>query len=243
MDQRVDFGPMMDVSTTSFTPVNSGAIGSVAPIVSAWQKVKGLESIVAQLTAAGGANIVWTVQVSNDDAATKVAIETASMPNQPTYPTGVNGSSSPVIPTWGYKYLRLTATPQIVAGSVTATFNGKMTSRPVDLAQDHHGSVFLYVPAADTLAGQFALEASNDWSGIFGRPKGNALVLADGQWADPKPIAIPALVASTGQKTLVNLGLTTEGASGIIHYGALRVLFTPTAGFGNPQAFGMFKAA
>jgi hypothetical protein len=243
MENKFNRAALLDVQTTSFTPV-SGAISGVTPKVSAWQKVKGVESIAMNLATTGTVNGLWTIQVSNDEEATKTPIETASFPSQPTYPTGVASSGNPVVPTWGYHFMQITFTPSAGAGNATATLNGRITSRPQDMAQVTLGSLFLYCPAADTLAGQFGIEASNDWGGIGWSTGANKLVIADGQWTDvlPSPV-IAALVASTGQKRLVRLGVSTDGADGVIEYGAVRVFMTPTAGFGNPAAFGMFKAA
>lgn len=242
MDQKANLGKLLDVTTTAFTPINAAIVG-VTPMLSAWQKVKGVESIAMNLATTGTVNGVWTVQVSRDEQAVKTPIETASFPSQPTYPTGVASSGNPVIPTWGYPYMQVTFTPSAGAGNAVMTLNGRITSRPVDLAQVHIGSAFLFCPAADTLAGQFGLEASNDWGGVFAGTGANKLAIADGQWTDvlPSPV-IAALVASTGQKRLVRLGISTDGADGVIEYGALRAFMTPTAGFGNPQVFGMFKA-
>lgn len=230
--------PIMDVGTTAFTPV-SGAIAGVTPKVSAAQKVAGLESIAMNLATTGTVNGLWTVQISNDGV---TWIESASLPSQPTYPTGVASSGNPVVPTWGSRFMQITFTPSAGAGNATATFNGRMTSRPVDLARLTSGSAFLYCPAADTLAGQFGIECSNNWGEIGNATDAKKLAIADGQWTDvlPSPV-IAALVASTGQRRLVRLTISTDGAGGVIEYGAVRVHFTPTAGFGNPAAFGMFK--
>jgi len=230
--------PIMDVSTTAFTPIN-GAIAGVTPMLSGWQKVAGLESLAVQQQLTGTVAGTWTVQGSPDGGTTVVQL--ATYPSQPNY-QNVVGTSSPVQPTYGFPYIQFTFTPSGGAGNCVLTFNGRMTSRPVDMARFYAGSVFLYCPAADTLAGQFGIECSNDWGGIGNATGANKLAIADGQWTDilPSPV-IAVLVASTGQKRLVRMTISTDGATGTIEYGAARVFFTPTAGFGHPQAFGMFK--
>ncbi len=241
MENKFNKGKLIDAAWTSFTPV-SGAIAGVTPKVSSPQQVAGLESITMNLVTTGTVNGLWTIQVRNNPE--DAWLESASLPGQPTYPTGVASTGNPVVPTWGYRYMQITFTPSAGAGNATATLNGRMTSRPVDLAQVTLGSLFLFVAAADTLAGQFGIECSNDWGEIGNGTGAKKLVIADGQWTDvlPSPV-IAALVASTGQKRLVRLGVSTDGADGVIEYGAVRVHFTPTAGFGSPLVSGMFKAA
>ncbi len=229
----------------ALTPMAVGAITIGVPRSSSWIKVVGVESFTATLTATGTANGTWTVQGSQSDDLVKPAdsiVETGTLPEQPTYPTGVAGTGDVVIPTWGYRWIRVTFNPTAGAGNSSVTFKGRITGSPIDLAQDHMGSIQLFVAAADTLAGQFKIECSNNWSGIFQGSKGGGKVIADGRWIDALPSpAIAALVASTGQDRLVRLGISTDGADGVIEYGGVRVVFTWSAGFGSPAAYGIFK--
>jgi len=230
----------------SLTPM-SGAISGTTPKLSTWIKAVGLESFTVNLATTGTVNGTWTAQGSNADDATKPAeliVELGTFPSQPTYPTGVASSGDVVQPTYGFRYIRFTFTPSAGAGNATVTFKGKMTGAPLDMAQLHHGSIHLFVAAADTLAGQFALEGSNNWSGILQGNKAKGQAFADGLWTPylPSP-AIAVLVASTGQDRMVDLGITTDGATGIIRCGAIRLNFTWTAGFGSPSAYGAYKAA
>lgn len=225
-------------SAQSATPV-SGAISGTTPKVSTPIVCRGIESITANLATTGTVNGVWTVAVSNDAAAW---IQTATFPSQPTYPTGVASSGNVTIPTWGYPFMQITFTPSAGAGNATATLNGKVQGSPFDMAQNHGGSIILAANATDTIAGAWLPEVSNDWSGIMAGQKAKGQVLADGTWgtflANP---AMAAKVASTAQAQTVDLGMNTTGTPGEFPYGALRLAFTPSAGFGAVNAYGVFK--
>ncbi len=225
-------------NTPSFTPVN-GAVSGTTPMVSSAITCKGVESITANLATTGTVNGVWTVQASND---TQTWVQTANLPSQPTYPTGVASSGNVTIPTWGYQYLQITFTPSVGAGNATATLNGKVQSIPFDLAQNQVASITVNANATDTIAGTWLPEVSNNWSGRLARPKGRALVLADGNWNTfPASPAMAAKVASTAQNQPINLGVDTTGATGEFPYAAFRVAFTPTAGAGGVNVYGWAK--
>jgi len=225
-------------STPSATPV-SGAISGTTPKVSAAITVIGVESVAILLATTGSVNGVWTVQVSNDQ---KTWLETAGFASQPTYPTGVASSGTPVIPTWGYQYMQLTFTPSAGAGNATATMTGKVQSIPFDLAQNQVASITLTANATDTIAGTWLAEVSNNWSGALGSLKGRSLVIADGNWATfPASPALAAKVASTAQNQPINLGVDANGATGEFPYMALRLAFTPSAGFGAVNVYGWAK--
>jgi len=225
-------------STPSATPI-SGAISGTTPKVSAPITVIGIESVAIALATTSTANGLWTVQVSHD----KVTwLETAGFPSQPTYPTGVASSGTPVIPTWGYQYMQLTFTPSGGAGNATATMTGKVQGAAFDVSQNETGSLLLVANATDTIAGAWLPEVSNDCSTILANPKGRALVLADGNWGTylVSP-ALAAKVASTAQAFPSDLGINTTGSPGTLPYGAFRLAFTPSAGFGAVSAYGIFK--
>ncbi len=230
----------------SLTPM-SGAIVIGTPKLSTWIKLVGLESFTATLATTGTVNGIWTAQGSNDDSTVKAPdsiVDLSGYPSQPAYPTGVASSGDVVQPTYGFRYIRLSLLASAGAGNATVTFKGQFTGAPLDMAQNHHGSIHIIAPAADTLAGQFALEGSNDWSGIFAGSRAKGRATADGNWTPylPSP-AIAAKVASTIQDRLIDLGVTTDGATGVIRTGAIRLNFTWTAGFGSPNAYGVFKSA
>jgi len=244
MDNRVNRF-RFQFSTPSFTPV-SGAISGTTPKVSSAITVKGVESVAIALATTSTANGLWTIQVSNDESATKVWTESASFPGQPTYPTGAASSGTPVIPTWGYNFMQITFTPSAGAGNATATVSGKVQSAPIDVCQNETGSLLLVANATDTLAGTWLPEVSNDWSGMLLNPAGrnqvNKLVIADGSWGTylVNP-ALAAKVASTLQAQTSDLGINTTGSPGTMPYGAFRLAFTPTAGSGTVTATGIFK--
>lgn len=223
-------------ATPSATPI-SGAIVGTTPKVSAAITVKGIESIAIALATTSSANGLWTVQVSNDGKAWQ---ETAGFASQPTYPTGAASSGTPVIPTWGYPFMQLTFTPSAGAGNATATMTGKVQGAALDLSQNEKGSLVLAANASDTIAGAWLPEVSNDWSGIEAGMK--RPVISDGTWGTllVNPV-MAAKVASTLQAQTVDLGVNTTGSPGGFPYGAFRLAFTPSAGFGAVNAYGVFK--
>lgn len=226
-------GILLDFSYAAASIV-SGAISGVTPKVSAWMKVKGVDSVVFTLTTTSTAAGSWSCEVSNDEGTTKVGIDRATLANPPTTPTGTSQNSAATIYMLGYSYFRLTFTPSGGAGNADAAV-GAIQGRPVDLAQITWMSGFLYIPAADNLTGTWLLEVSNDWSGMLG---GRSPVPTDGLWGDAVVSGDPAITnpAGSGQSQPVRL-------TNLVGFGGIRLKYTPTTGFGSAKATFVGKAA
>ncbi|HET7037168.1 MAG TPA: hypothetical protein VFI42_15895 [Thermomicrobiaceae bacterium] len=233
MSNKFNRGNLLDFESATASPV-SGAILGVTPKVSAWIKVKNTDSVTFTFTTTGTADGSWKVELSNDEAATKVnVVDRANLIAPPTLPTGTLQNSTVAITTLGYAYLRLTFTPVGGAGNADAQ-TGVIVGKPVDLAQVSLASAFIYVPAAGAAAGSWLMETSNDWSGIGA---GTTPRIADGQWTDIIDAGDPAIasVAGSGQKLSLRLGFVEQGA--------LRISYTPASGFGALKVFFVGKGA
>lgn len=232
MSNKITHRNLVDFSYPAASIV-SGAISGVTPKVSSWVQVKRCESIAVTLTTTGTANGVWTCEVSNDETTVKVGVNRATMDKAPTFPTGTSQNSTVTLYTLGYKYFRLTFTPSAGAGNADAAV-GLIVGAPLDIAQVHFGSMFLYIPAADNLVGTWLCEVSNDWSGIG---DGQSTTAANGQWADIVSSGDPAITnpSGSGQSLAVRMG--------ILEFGAIRMKYTPTSGFGSGNCSFVGKAA
>jgi len=237
MSQLYNSGPILRVSTPAFALI-SGSVSGTTPKVSGWIELKDVDTFVVAITQGTGVNGVWTADVATDANGRDVK----PLPNPPAFPSGVAATGSPVITMPGdqFYFLRLTFTPS--AGSSTAVANaGLITSKPVSTARSEIWGMGIYVPAADTLACDIALEFSPNydlrtvggsttstpqfknttddpaiWMPAVGVPSASGVETA---------IAIPSVVGSAGQSAYYRFQ----------HFEpiAIRLKVTPTAGFGH----------
>lgn len=241
MASRFQGGRLLDFEAAAFKVVSGNASGTT-PIVSGWIRVQNVETIAWLFVTGATTNVTWTIEIAcgpqgfNAETLTSDYFSSA-------LPTGINQNTSVTI-TLPQKaeYMRITGTPSAGSGVVEAS-PGLIVSRPQQYSHCRYAGVHLYCPSSATLAGQAALEFSANYNppdtkeGLANLPKttGSAGANPERWFAAVKhaddggaAITIAALVGSAGQDIPIRLGA--------FEYVALRLKFTPSAGFGRYQA-------
>jgi len=242
MSTRILAVSVFDFLAPAFQPVSGNASGTT-PKVSGWIKLGNVESITLALATASSTGCTWSAKVapckpgqpSVVDAVNAVALDPAYLSGA--FPTGTNQSATVTVTMpEGKTFLQLTATPTAGSGAITAT-PGLITGRAawVHRYRDSGIGIVLDCPAAATLAGQAAIDYSpnvtDDKQGLAQLPETSAAEPAIWFPATDRTdtaITIAALVASTGQT------ISLRQIAG--PFVAVRVKFTPSAGFGRYRA-------
>lgn len=229
MSHRAIADYLLDVYwPTAFKAISGNASGTT-PKVSAWIRLKEVNTIALAFVTGASTNVVWTAEVATGDQGQNAK----ALPNPPTWPTGTaqNGSATVTMPGDEFVFLRVTGTPSAGSAAVEMT-PGLITGYGCGMHRIRQAGVLFSSP--DTMAGQFALLVSGNFDG---KPKG----------IGPKAIATlengagtPALwtTAADYTNTAISIAATTAGQAlyktlGMFNPMGVLATYTGTSGFGT----------
>lgn len=221
----------LDVKIAAFAAITGNASGTT-PMQSAWIRLINADTVAFTLTTAASTSGVWTAQVATD----YLGSNPVDLPNPPTWPTGVNQSSTVTVTMPNerrYTHLQLTFTPSAGNGAVLAN-TGVVIGRSVKMERHTRSAcVYFATPSTDTIAGQWAMEYSPTH---FDRERESVPQIDN--IADPQVWT----AAVDSSNTAISIAATVTGGQnlikrlGVFEPAAVRVKFTPTSGAGRVRA-------
>lgn len=252
MSTRFQSGYLLDFQAAAFKIVSGNASG-VTPIVSGWVHVGGIAFSDWLFVTGATTNVTWTIDVANNAQGNNSApLDPSAITDTSgvvtALPTGINQNTTRelIIPD-NMSYIRITGTPSAGSGAVEAS-PGAQYGQPNEIERCRYVAVHLYSDAANTLAGQAAIEVCCNFNPADKKQgRGNIPVTSGLFGANPErwtpivkhaddggaAITIAAKTASTLQDILLRLNqLETV---------AIRAKLTPTAGFGRYLIVGNAK--